>query len=359
MKVILTEQQLLAIIKEEQSRWTYRPDGPRPGQSNTGSRDGGVNGGVGGSYIDTDYGLPKDGPENHFKVMDLTKTDRRDGVKSNYGVQNVEPNDFVLGSLSDFINRQNGGNAGSNYTQQNSESMPNDSQNSGDEFNNQGANNELNNVRISREGIQGKLMQALNWKSYQAGALCAIIEKESGFNTHAINEGEMFGTHKKSSASAGRGLHSECNYGAGLIQWSFYKRKLNAIIPFITEICPNEARSLGRVKAAEYWLKLGASTHGKRGGIENLSEDMQIKLIAHELTKGSYNKLGATVRNTKTPEEALATLYCYYVAGSKNSSTPATAAQAEKLARKYMSVNGKGESGFKGRLNALNQKYLA
>ena len=395
MKVILTEEQLISIIKEARDSnlgGTYRIGGPRPGQSSTGSRDGGRNGGVGGMYTDTDYTLSKDGAENHFPVTNQTPVSdaRGKGRKSNYGVNRDEPGRLNKKYLDSVFGLSGGDGE--------------ESENSYEYTTSSGNNNGAQSASIdygksinigSANTIRAKLMSLLDWKQFQAGALCAIIEKESGFNPRAFNKGEMKGTHRRSYASSRTQLYadeqlinalqrnggfdvavknnsltqeqidsiaivpnSSCNYGAGLIQWS-NKRKINIVLPFITEICPNAAAKFGRVRAAEYWLKLGALTGGNFGGIENVGLDMQIKFIVYELTQGSYNKLGATVRGTTTPEEALATLYCYYVAGSKNSSTPASPEQAEAISRKYASINGKAESGFQGRMSAMNQRYLA
>lgn len=148
--------------------------------------------------------------------------------------------------------------------------------------------------------IMNTLMSRLDLTRDQAAGIMGVIMAESNGNPAAFNKKEKAGTYKGSAANGS-------GYGAGILQWS-----------------------MGRKQQA---LKL----IGKTQPIETLSLEDQLEMLIKEFETTYKHSLNG-IRQSKTAEEAAATMYCHNVGGFSSSDLPATQAEVDKLNRRYGKV---------------------
>lgn len=172
------------------------------------------------------------------------------------------------------------------------------------------------------------LMSLLGLTKEQAAGIAGVLTSESGVNPNIVNKGEKLGTYKSSSAN-NEGTpygtkHSPWSYGAGICQWTFCDRKENVIMGGL---------NVTRERAKEIIIN---------GGIESLSLDDQIKMLAYEL-KTTYKATLEGIKKCKKPEESAATFYCHNVAGFSTSTNIATQAEIDNANKKYESIGAQSQ----------------
>lgn len=238
-------------------------------------------------------------------------------------------------------------------------------------------NNMLNNIskypdgpviKISNENdyrqslvMKEKIMRELGWKDYMAAALIGCVMAEAGgFKPWMVNVGEKSGTLKSSRACYNgpklspeeRGHYNGAySYGAGIIQFTYWDRKLNAVKivaaknggrvrgmtpeEFLMDIdgpgmrtCPKPS-GWQRAKKADY-----------KGGVENLTLDEQFDVLIGELIN-RYPAVNASVKMSTNVHEALAVIYCKYIGGIGRRVGIPTPEEVQKKVTAYMRANPK------------------
>lgn len=222
---------------------------------------------------------------------------------------------------------------------------------------------ELIKIKNSEElnrgiAIRDRLMRELGWKEYMAAALIGCIYGESGgWKPWAVNVGEKAGTLTNSSAcyKGPRLKPSDMydgaySYGAGLIQWSHWNRKLKAVTIVASK---NDGNVHGMEPSAflkaidgigtrncihPYSWQKSSKKVDYKGGIENLSLDEQFTIIIGELTT-SYSCVNKSMKTTKNLQEALAVVYCDYIGGYSGRVRIPSPADVWNKVKKYMNAN--------------------
>lgn len=168
------------------------------------------------------------------------------------------------------------------------------------------------------------LMSKLGLTKEQAAGIAGVLTAESGVNPAIYNKGEKNGTYKSSGANntgAPYGeKHCPWSYGAGICQWTFTQRKEKAIMGGL---------GVSREEAVNII---------KSGGIESLSLDKQINMLAYELEKGDYKNTLAGIKKCSTASQSAATFYCHAVAGYSTSREPASDGEVNKANARYAKV---------------------
>lgn len=150
--------------------------------------------------------------------------------------------------------------------------------------------------------IKARLKAEFGWTNVQVAGVLGNIQQESMFNPKSINKSE-----KKNQSPKPKGndqSNNPYNYGAGLIQWTFYNRKL---------------RVLGYVGKGATELKnisIG-TTEGGPGGIESCTLDEQITMLITEL-KTIFPNIVKAISRCKTAEESATTFYYRVERSPKN-----------------------------------------
>lgn len=204
---------------------------------------------------------------------------------------------------------------------------------------------DIKNPNVLEKGLYIKkfFMERLGWSSYMASALVGCLICENGsLNPAVVNIREKNGTLLSSSASYKKTKpNSEYNYGAGLIQWSFYDRKMN-LLNYMEK--KTKGGIHGKWTANNFIRDCMPGTSytpensDYKGGVENLSFEEQIDCIGYELTT-KYSNANQSIMMSKTIEEAVAVLFCDYIGGGPNDiRIPSPQTVANKV-NKYMKVN--------------------
>lgn len=223
-------------------------------------------------------------------------------------------------------------------------------------------------IKISNENdyrqslvMKEKIMRELGWKDYMAAALIGCVMAEAGgFKPWMVNVGEKSGTLKSSRACYNgpklspeeRGHYNGAySYGAGIIQFTYWDRKLNAVKivaaknggrvrgmtpeEFLMDIdgpgmrtCPKPS-GWQRAKKADY-----------KGGVENLTLDEQFDVLIGELFN-RYPAVNASVKMSTNVHEALAVIYCKYIGGIGRRVGIPTPEEVQKKVTAYMRANPK------------------
>lgn len=214
----------------------------------------------------------------------------------------------------------------------------------------------INNAEELSKGfaIRDRLMKELGWEDYMAAALIGCIYGESGgWKPWAVNIGEKAGTLTKSSAcylNSNDLYDGAYSYGAGLIQWSHWDRKLKAV----TIVADKNGGKVHGMEPSAFlkaidgigtrncihpysWQKSSKKVDYK-GGIENLSLDEQFTIIIGELTT-SYAAVNKSMKITTNLQEALAVAYCNYIGGSSKKVIIPSPADVWRKVKNYMYTN--------------------
>lgn len=183
----------------------------------------------------------------------------------------------------------------------------------------------LTSGQTKANGIKviNSLMNLLGLTKEQAAGIAGVMTAESGINPHIVNAGEKSGKYTSSSANntgAPYGdKHCPWSYGAGICQWTFTQRKESAI--------------MGGLKVSREQAKkiiMG-------GGIESLSLDDQIKMLAYEL-ETSYKHTLNGIKKCSSAARSAATFYCHSIAGYSSSDEPASNDEIAAMNKKYNTV---------------------
>ena len=172
------------------------------------------------------------------------------------------------------------------------------------------------------------LMNLLGLTKEQAAGIAGVLAAESGINPHSFNSAEKRGTYKSSGAN-NEGTpygtkHSAWSYGAGICQWTFCQRKEKAIMGGL---------GVSRNDAIRIIMN---------GGIESLSLDQQVKMLAYELNS-TYKSTLQGIRKCKNASQAAATYYCHAIAGYSLSIEPATQAEIAIKNAAYSTVGANSQ----------------
>lgn len=183
------------------------------------------------------------------------------------------------------------------------------------------------------------LRDNLSLDDYMCAAITGCMIAESGINPQAYNKGEKNGT-LKSSGACNKGTAygtKTCpwSYGAGIVQWTYTDRKEKALIG-----------GLGMTRESAISLI-------KTKGIESLSLEDQLKMVAYEISKGMFkNNFNVVLRKCETLKDAVAATYCRYLGGFSSKTNVPTDADIKRLDKGYNRANMNSNSGF-----ALRYKY--
>lgn len=209
--------------------------------------------------------------------------------------------------------------------------------------------------------MKEKIMKELGWKDYMAAALIGcVIAEAGGFKPWMVNVGEKAGTLKSSGAcydgprlSANeRGHHNGAySYGAGIIQFTYWDRKLNAVkivaaknggkvhemMPeaFLMAIDGPGRRTCPKPSG---WQKAAKADY--KGGVENLTLEEQFDVLIGELIN-NYPAVNTSVKMSTNVQEALAVIYCKYIGGIGRKVGIPTPEAVQKRVIAYMRANPK------------------
>ena len=150
--------------------------------------------------------------------------------------------------------------------------------------------------------IKGRLKAEFGWTDVQVAGILGNIQQESMFNPKSINKAEKKAQKPRLQNEPSRDY--PYNYGAGLIQWTFYSRK---------------ARVLGYIgKGANFLENVSVGTvEGGPGGIEGCTLDEQITMLITEL-KTIFPKVVSAISKCNTVEESATTFYYRVERSPKN-----------------------------------------
>lgn len=183
----------------------------------------------------------------------------------------------------------------------------------------------ISNAQTKANGnkVISALMSILGLTREQAAGIAGVMTAESGVNPAIFNKGEKAGIYKSSSAN-NQGTpygtkHSPWSYGAGICQWTFCDRKEKAIMGGLG-VSKEQAKQIIMTK-----------------GIEGLSLDDQIKMLAFEL-RTTYRATLAGIKKCTSASQAAATFYCHSIAGFSTSTEPASQAEINAMNAKYGGV---------------------
>lgn len=203
--------------------------------------------------------------------------------------------------------------------------------------------------------IRDRLMKELGWKDYMAAALIGCVYGEAGgFKPWMVNVGEKSGSLRSSRACYNKPGSSEpyngaYSYGAGIIQFTFWNRKLRAA----QIVAAKNGGLIHGMKPEEFLMAIdgpGKRTCTKpsawqkaakvdyKGGIENLTLDEQFDVLIGELIN-NYPAINKSVKMSKNLQEALAVIYCGYIGGFSNKVEIPTPTMVQKKVTAYMRAN--------------------
>lgn len=211
--------------------------------------------------------------------------------------------------------------------------------------------------------IRDRLMRELGWKDYMAAALIGCVYGEAGgFRPWMVNVGEKSGS-LTSSRACYKGPRTSSNelshydaaysYGAGIIQFTFWDRKLRA-----ATIVAKKNGGLVHGMTPENFLKaidgpgrrtcINPSAWQKatrvdyKGGIENLTLDEQFDVLIGEI-KEVNPAINESVKRCQNLQEALAVIYCNYIGGSYKKVEIPSPEKVQKTVFAYMRANPKSK----------------
>lgn len=150
--------------------------------------------------------------------------------------------------------------------------------------------------------IKGRLKAEFGWTDVQVAGILGNMQQESMFNPKSVNK-----TEKKAQKPRVKNEPSRdypYNYGAGLIQWTFYSRKI---------------RVLGYIgKGSNFLENVSIGTaEGGPGGIEGCTLDEQITMLIAEL-RAIFPKVVSAISKCKSVEESATTFYYRVERSPKN-----------------------------------------
>lgn len=207
--------------------------------------------------------------------------------------------------------------------------------------------------------IRDRLMRELGWKDYMAAALIGCVYGEAGgFRPWMVNVGEKSGSLKSSSAcykgprtSSKELEHYDAaySYGAGIIQFTFWDRKLRAA----TIVAKKNGGKVHGMAPEQFLMAIDepgrrtcinpspwqkATKVSYPGGIENLTLDEQFDILIGEI-KEVNPAINESVKRSTNLQEALAVIYCNYIGGTYRKVEIPSPEKVQRKVYAYMRAN--------------------